>query len=208
MRNQKVLRFTLGTLMAAILLLMGFTPLGYLNVGPLAITFNVIPVAIAAVALGPAGGAAAGAVFGLTSFFQCIGIGGLSLLGSALFAISPVRAAVLCFVPRILDGLLLGFVFRLASRMIGGTAACFVTGFFAAALNTVFYMSALLLLFGSTPYMQALIDGRNLFLFVVAFVGGNAVAELISSTLLSGAVGAALLRARLIPQPVKKEKTA
>ena len=63
-------------LMTGILLLMAYTPLGYLNIGPLAITFNVIPVAIAAITLGPAGGAAIGAVFGMTSFLQCIGIGG------------------------------------------------------------------------------------------------------------------------------------
>ena len=54
-------------LMTAILLLMAYTPLGYLNIGPLAITFNVIPVAISAITLGPVGGAIAGAVFGLTS---------------------------------------------------------------------------------------------------------------------------------------------
>ena len=42
-------------LMTGILLLMAYTPLGYLNIGPLAITFNVIPVAIAAITLGPAG---------------------------------------------------------------------------------------------------------------------------------------------------------
>lgn len=40
-------------LMTGILLLMAYTPLGYLNIGPLAITFNVIPVAIAAITLGP-----------------------------------------------------------------------------------------------------------------------------------------------------------
>ena len=62
-------------LMTGILLLMAYTPLGYLNIGPLAITFNVIPVAIAAITLGPAGGAAIGAVFGMTSFLQCIGTG-------------------------------------------------------------------------------------------------------------------------------------
>lgn len=57
-------------LMTGILLLMAYTPLGYLNIGPLAITFNVIPVAIAAITLGPAGGAAIGAVFGMTSFYS------------------------------------------------------------------------------------------------------------------------------------------
>ena len=55
-------QITLLGLMVAILLLMAYTPLGYLNVGPLAITFNIIPVAISAVALGPVGGAITGAV--------------------------------------------------------------------------------------------------------------------------------------------------
>ena len=82
-------QITLLGLMVAILLLMAYTPLGYLNVGPLAITFNIIPVAISAVALGPVGGAITGAVFGLTSFGQCMGIGGTSLMGQALFAVSP-----------------------------------------------------------------------------------------------------------------------
>ena len=50
-------------LMTAILLLMAYTPLGYLNIGPLAITFNVIPVAVAAITLGPVGGAIVGSVF-------------------------------------------------------------------------------------------------------------------------------------------------
>ena len=48
-------QLTVLGLMTAVLLLMAYTPLGYLNIGPLAITFNVIPVAISAIVLGPAG---------------------------------------------------------------------------------------------------------------------------------------------------------
>ena len=66
---------TLLGLLTAVLLVMSFTPLGYLNIGPLAITLNMIPVAISAAALGPFGGAVTGAVFGMTSFLQCLGIG-------------------------------------------------------------------------------------------------------------------------------------
>ena len=36
-------QLTMLGLMAGILLLMAYTPLGYLNIGPLAISFNVIP---------------------------------------------------------------------------------------------------------------------------------------------------------------------
>ena len=83
-KQSKTMRLTLMGLFAAVLLLMAYTPLGYLNIGPLAITFNVIPVALAAITLGPVGGAAMGAVFGLTSFLQCIGVGGTSAMGAML----------------------------------------------------------------------------------------------------------------------------
>ncbi|MCD7745778.1 MAG: ECF transporter S component [Lachnospiraceae bacterium] len=188
-------------LMTAILLLMAYTPLGYLNIGPLAITFNVIPVAITAITLGPVGGAVTGSVFGLTSFLQCIGIGGTSAMGAILFGINPVFAFIQRFVPRFLDGLLLGYLFR-GVRKVGNTSlACFVTGFCSAFLNTLLFMTALVLLFGNTEYMQGLIGGKNIILFVCGFVGVNAVCEMVSSTILTGAVGIALYKAHFVPAP-------
>ena len=142
-------------LMTGILLLMAYTPLGYLNIGPLAITFNVIPVAIAAITLGPAGGAAIGAVFGMTSFLQCIGIGGSSAMGAMLFSINPFLAFVQRFVPRMLDGLLLGYIFQFVRRRTDVYMASLVTGFCSAFLNTVFFMTALVVLFGNTEYAGA-----------------------------------------------------
>ena len=202
-----VKQLTLLGMMVAVLLLMSFTPLGYLNIGPLAITFNVIPVAIAALALGPAGGLIAGFVFGLTSFLQCLGIGGLSLMGSTLFGIQPFFSIILCFVPRMLDGLLLGFIFRGISRL-NRVVACFVTGFCAAFLNTAFFMSTLVLLFGSTEYVQGLMNGQNVLVFICTFVGINAVCEMLASTIITGAVGTVLCKAKLIPEaPAHKNKT-
>ena len=176
-------------LMTGILLLMAYTPLGYLNIGPLAITFNVIPVAIAAITLGPAGGAAIGAVFGMTS----------SAMGAMLFSINPFLAFVQRFVPRMLDGLLLGYIFQFVRRRTDAYMASLVTGFCSAFLNTVFFMTALVVLFGNTEYMQGLIGGKNIILFVCGFVGINAVCEMVSSTIITGAVGAALYRAKFVP---------
>ena len=174
-------QLTLLGLMTALLLLMSFTPLGYLNIGPLAITFNVIPVAVSALALGPVGG----------------------LIAGSLFSINPFFSILLCFVPRMLDGFLLGYIFRSVSKL-NRVAACFVTGFAAAFLNTLFFMSALILLFGQTEYMQGLINGQNILLFVCAFVGVNAVFEMLSSTVITGAVGSVLLKAGFIQTPTKK----
>ena len=194
-------QITILGLMIAVLILMSYTPLGYLNIGPLAITFNMIPVAIAAIACGPMGGAILGAVFGLTSFGQCIGIGGVSAMGATLFSISPVLAFIQRFIPRLLDGLLLGYIFKgVCKATKKSPLAGFVTGFFAAFLNTLFFMSALILLFGNTEYVQGLIGGKNIILFVCTFVGINAVFEILASTVLPGVIAIALKKARLILQ--------
>lgn len=156
-------------LMTAILLLMAYTPLGYLNIGPLAITFNVIPVAVAAITLGPVGGAIVGSVFGLTSFLQCIGVGGTSAMGAVLFGINPVLAFIQRFVPRMIDGLLLGYIFRGMRKVSNTPTACFVTGFCSAFLNTALFMSLLVLLFGNTEYMQTLMGRKNVIAFSAGF---------------------------------------
>lgn len=179
-------------MLSAILLMMSFTPLGYLNIGPLAISLNMIPVGIGAMALGPVGGAFLGAVFGITSFLQCIGIGGTSAMGVILFEINPFLAFVQRFVPRLLAGLLSGFVYLGMKKLVNSTIAGFVTGFCAALLNTVLFMLALILCFGHTEYIQGLMGGKNVIMFICAFVGINAVVEMLAATAVVGLVGRVL----------------
>ncbi len=190
-------KLTIMALMTAILLIFSFTPIGTIPIGPLSVSLNVIPVAIAAIAVGPAGGAAAGAIFGILSFLQCIGIGVPSGMGVILFGINPFYAFLQRFIPRLLEGFFAGLIFK-ALRRKNITFACAVTGFCTAFLNTLFFMSALILLFGSTDYVQGLVGGRNLLLFVCAFVGINAVVEMIVATIVSSAVGTALFKAKIL----------
>ena len=204
-KQLKTSQITMLGLMIAILLLMAYTPLGYLNIGPLAITFNMIPVAISAIVLGPVGGAIAGAVFGITSFLQCIGIGGTSAMGAMLFSINPILTFIQRFIPRLLDGLLLGYIFQgLRKKTKNIYASCAVTGFFSAFLNTLFFMTLLVVLFGNTEYIQGLMGGKNVIVFICTFVGVNAICEMLSATIVTGAVGAALYKARLLPGAEKK----
>ncbi len=181
-------------MLCALLLMMSFTPLGYLNIGPLAITFNMIPVAIGAVVLGPVGGMVLGGMFGITSFLQCLGIGGTSAMGVILFEINPLFAFVQRFLPRLLAGLLSGFIYKGVKRLSNNSVGCFVTGFSAALLNTALFMSALVLLFGNTSYIQSLIGGRNVIVFICAFVGINAVVEMFVTSLIVGVVGRVLTK--------------
>ena len=173
-------------LMTALLILFSFTPIGTIPIGPLSITLNVIPIAMAAIALGPVGGLAMGCVFGLLSFLQCIGVGIPSGMGAVLFSIDPFLAFIQRFIPRALDGFLVGLIFRALAKKPGPRPACFIAGFCSAFLNTAFFMSALVLLFGQTEYVQGLMKGRSFLVFVCAFVGINAVVEMVVCTVISG----------------------
>lgn len=190
-------------LLAAVLIIFSFTPVGSIPIGPLVITLNVIPVALAAIALGPVGGAAMGAIFGILSFLQCFGIGIPSGMGAILVEINPFLAFVQRFIPRVLDGFLLGFIFKGASKLTNSYIGCLVTGFFSAFLNTAFFMTALVVLFGSTEYVRELMGGKNIIVFICTFVGVNAVFEMLASTVVTGAVGSALYKAKLLQSPVK-----
>ena len=81
------------SLLGAILLVLSWTPLGYLNIGPLAITFNMVPVAIGAVVLGPSGGAALGFVFGITSALQMAPTTAVVAIASTN-ALTPTKAMI------------------------------------------------------------------------------------------------------------------
>lgn len=201
-KNFKPKELTLMGLLAAVLLVMSFTPIGFLTIGPLAITLNMIPVAIGAIALGPKGGAILGAVFGITSFLQCIGIGGTSPMGVILFEINPTLAFVQRFVPRLIMGILTAYIYKFIKKAAGSTVASYASGFFAAFLNTVLFMSLLVLLFGNTEYMTELMDGKNVIVFICTFVGVNAVFEMAVSTVLTGIIVKALEKARLIKRSV------
>ena len=186
-------------LMTALLILFSFTPIGTIPIGPLSITLNVIPLAVAAIALGPVGGLIMGCVFGLLSFLQCLGIGIPSGMGITLFSIDPFLAFIQRFIPRALDGFLVGLIFRALEKKPGFRPACFIAGFCSAFLNTAFFMSALVLLFGNTEYVRGPMNGRNFLVFVCAFVGVNAVVEMLVCTVVSGFVGSALHRAKILP---------
>ncbi len=196
-RRSKVARMTLLAMMIALLIVLAYVnipmPMG------LSITFNMIPVAVAAMAMGIPGGAIVGGAFGLISFLQCFGIFGSSALGAALVNYSPVLMFVQRFVSRVLVGVLAAAVYK----AMGKTKAPLyirgaVTGFSAAFFNTLFFMSLLVLLFGNTPELHDKIAAKGVILYIITSVGVNAVVEMIVAALVTGAAGVALKKAKLI----------
>lgn len=186
---------TLG-LLTGILLVMSFTPLGYFHTFGLDISLMMIPVGIGAMLMGPKAGAWLGFIFGSTSFYQALT--GASPFSAMLFNISPVNTFLLCIPTRMLMGFLTGVIFLLVQKMDKKKTACyFVGGFFAAFLNTLFFMSTLILLFWNTEYIQGFnqaFGNVNPFLFVVLFVGVNGALEMPASCIAGGVVSKAVSR--------------
>lgn len=167
-------------ILIAMMLIFAFTPLGYLKLGPVEITFMVLPVAVGAVLLGPAAGAALGAVFGLTSFFQCFGT---SAFGVLIFGISPWKAFVCCVAPRVLCGWLPGLLFQAMTRkkkagILSFLAACLS----CALLNTVLFTGMITLCYLNDPVFSGGMAGfgvsaQTFWLFAIGFVGLNGLVE-------------------------------
>lgn len=181
-------------LMIAIIFIMAFTPLGYLRTPGLSITFLTVPVAVGAMILGPKGGAVCGLAFGITSLMQCFG---MSAMGAMLLSINPFGTVVTCIVPRILEGLLCGLIFQKV-RGKKKNLAYFVGGFSCPVLNTILYMSALVLFFYQTDYIQGFVETlgvTNPLTFVIAFVGMQGAVEAAVCTVVGAAVARALAAA-------------
>ena len=71
MKNRTNVRWlTQLALLVAILLVLNYTPLGYLQIGPLSASLLTVPVAIGAMTMNPMAGAILGGVFGATSFIR------------------------------------------------------------------------------------------------------------------------------------------
>ena len=68
MKDKKIVEMAQMAVLTAIILIMAFTPLGYLRTAGLEISLITIPVVIGAMITGPAAGAVLGGVFGITSF--------------------------------------------------------------------------------------------------------------------------------------------
>ena len=167
MKNRTNVRWlTQLALLAAILLVMNYTPLGYLQLGPLSASLLTVPVAIGAMTMGPLAGAILGGIFGATSFIQMVE--GKSAMGAALI-FNALRKAM----PK------------------KEKLCCVIGAICTPVLNTVFFMGFLVLFFYNCDYVQNLaqtLGATNAFMFIVLLVGVQAVIEWLICGVVASAV--------------------
>ena len=178
-------------LLVAIVLLMAFTPIGYIKTFGLEITLIVVPVAVGAVTLGPLAGAILGGVFGVTSFIQCFG---MSAFGAILLGVNPFFTFLVCVPTRILEGLLTGYIYKgLRKTKLNANVSVTLANVCCPVLNTTFFMGTLVTLFAGTMREQF---GMTIVLpFIFAFVGVNGAVEAAVCFVIGAGVSIALKKA-------------
>ena len=182
-------------ILVAVMLIFAYTPLGYLKAGPIEITFMILPVAIGAIILGPGAGAILGGIFGVTSFIQCFGA---SAFGVLLLNINPAATLITCIIPRVLCGWLSGLLFK-AMKKSGKmkTAPYFAAALATALLNTIFFMSCVIVFFWKSDTFISTMASYNLptdaiWPFLIAFIGLNGCVEAAVNFIAAGTISKVL----------------
>lgn len=187
--NMNTRRLSITALFVALILLLGFTPLGMIHLGFINVTILGIPVIIGTLVLGLKSGMLLGFCFGTVSALSAFGIIGMpSTLAGTLVAANPFLALIMCYVPRLLVPISVFLIYKLAAR--GNARSKSALPFAAAAgslCNTVFYLGLMLLFYIATG-----IEYANL----LALIGGTGliagISEAVAAAIITTPVVAAL----------------
>ncbi len=162
----KIKDFTITAIFLSIILLLAFTPLGFIHLGVIKATIIHIPIIIASIILGPKIGAFLGLMFGLTSI--AINTITPTLLSFAFSPAIPVLgtsqgsfwALFIAIVPRIIIGIIPYYILKVIRNVItkksaNKKAALFLTGLLTTFIHTFLVMGSISLIF-QDAYAQAI----------------------------------------------------
>lgn len=188
---------------AALIIIMAFTPfLGYIPLGFTRATIIHIPVIIGSILLGAKSGAILGAVFGLTSFINnTMNPNVTSFVFTPFYSVGDVHggigSVIICFVPRILVGIIPYFVFRglykvLKQKKSGMTIALGAAGLAGSLTNTLLVMNLIYIFFGDAYAAAKGVAENAAYSVILSIIGMNGVPEAIVAAVIVAAVGQTL----------------
>ena len=191
--------------LAAIIILMAFTPLGFIPLPFIKMTIIHIPVILGAVLLGPKSGAFLGFLFGATSLINNTLMPALTSFTFTPFYPLPGTdrgtplSLLVCFVPRILVGIIPYFVYRGAEKIFakekeGNVISLGLAGLSGALTNTIGVMGLIYLLFRNAYATARGIPVSGVAGVVLGIIGTNGVIEAIGAAILVAAIGKILMR--------------
>lgn len=184
-------------LLVAILLMMNVTGIAMIPLPGQYLSIMTVPVAVGAMILGPLAGTILGTVMGCISFYTAIKTGFATLTMAGYSGGLMVLINFLYTVPtRALMGCCTGWIFKLVNRVDKTkTVSYYLGGLLAPLLNTLFFMTAFVVVLLNAPSVEALLGAElmaklqdNVVLFVAAYVGVQALIEAAAGCIISGSI--------------------
>lgn len=192
----------------AIICIMAFTPfLGYIPLGFTRATIIHVPVIIASLLMGPKKGGFLGFLFGLTSFINnTFNPTPTSFVFTPFYSIGDISggfgSVIICFVPRILVGVVPYFVYRLVLRFVNdetrkrgvSSTGLVLAGVSGALVNTLLVMN-LIFVFFRDGYAQANdVAVSAVYTYILSIIAVNGIPEAIVAGILTLCIGRVLLK--------------
>lgn len=210
-RNEKTLGLVQVALFTAIIFVLAMVPgLGYIPIGVIRATTIHIPVIIGSLILGPKKGAILGGMFGLTSLINnTINPTVTSFVFSPVLAMemggikSAIMSFIICFIPRILIGIVPYYVYAGIRKLMKKGNASMITALGVAGVagsmtNTLLVMNFIYLLFGKQYALAKEIPYKALYGTILGIIGMNGVPEAIVAAVLVTAIGRVFFKSRIL----------
>lgn len=207
MSNKKTFDMIITALFTGIIIMMAFVPyLGYINLVVIKATMIHVPVIIGSILLGPKKGAFLGFVFGCTSLINnTFNPSLLSFAFSPFYSIGEVGgnfwSIVICFIPRILVGVVPYFVYKgikhlLKEKKGSDWLALPVASALGSLTNTLLVMHLIYICFSEQFAAAKEIAVDAVYGVILTIIATNGIPEAIVAVVLSTAVCKALIRWR------------
>ena len=202
LQRESTKQLALLSMFAAIIVLLAFTPIGFIPLGFMKATIIHVPVIIGSIMLGPRMGAILGGLFGLTSL-----ITNTTLPVITSFVFSPLipvpglgrgslLALVVCFVPRILVGVFPWLAYHGVQKLIkkkNSTVALAIAGIVGSMTNTLLVMHLIYFLFQGAYAAVKEVTVQAVYGIILSVILINGIPEAIVACILSAAVCKALM---------------
>ena len=187
-------------LLSGLIVVLSMTPLGYIPLGVINATTIHIPVILGSILLGWKSGAALGFIFGLTSFIKSTVSPALTaFVFTPFYSVGEIHGSiwslVVCFVPRILTGIVPYFVYKGIKKMVSSdTVSLAAAGIAGSMTNTILVMHFIYFFFGNSWGQVSGISEDMIYKTILAVIAANGVPEAIVAAIITAAIGKVMLK--------------
>lgn len=191
-RHQRIRRNTRRAIFMAIIIIQDLVPFfGNIPLGPLSITTLHVTVILAAITLGPGEGAIVGGTWGILTWVRAF-VAPSSPLAPLVFT-NPLVAIF----PRIMIGLVAGYLFRLVARTHSQHWAAILAAGAGAITNTGLVLGMIYFFYRTPAVAHAYgVDVSHLLPALLAIMATNGLAELVLAIIVVPLVALPVLEVR------------